>query len=69
MKSLKYVLIEPNIAFVPNTELNKKAGMWYNFRRGQYRQIIFENMPLSFENLFGKEESNKPELMELEVSN
>jgi hypothetical protein len=68
MKSFKYVLIEPNIAFVPNTELNKKAGMCYHFRRGQYRQIIFENMPLSFENIFGKEDYYKSELMELEGS-
>lgn len=48
MKSLKYILIEPNIGFVPNTEFNRKAGVWYHFRRGQYRQIIFENMPISF---------------------
>lgn len=41
MKSLKYLLIEPNISFVPNTELNRKAGKWYHFKRGQYRQIIF----------------------------
>lgn len=47
MKSLKYILIEPNISFVPNNEINKKAGIWYQFRRPQFRQLIFENMPLS----------------------
>jgi hypothetical protein len=59
MKCLKYILIEPNIGFVPNTELNKKAGIWYHFRRPQYRQIIFENMPLSIERLIAKEEEIK----------
>jgi len=56
IKSLKYILIEPNIGFVPNTELNRKAGVWYHFRRAQYRQIIFENMPMSFELIFNKDD-------------
>ncbi len=56
MKSLKYILIEPNIGFIPNTELNKKAGISYQFRRSHYRQFIFENMPLSIERLIVKED-------------
>ena len=57
MKTLNYILIEPNISFIPNNEYNKKAGICYHFKRHQYRQTIFENMPLTFDRIFDKNQS------------
>lgn len=58
-RNIKYTIIEPNLKFVPNSELNKRAAWNYHFNKKNYSYLIIENCPLYLEKVIHHELSQE----------